>query len=228
MGGHASAELSEIMPRTRVYDFQEEPNVDGNIVEFRLIYRGKLPSESRADSRVKEKHAIRRVFHKQLADLYTHHPYLKKWTVPRPQPDGTQQRALIETLADQYQRCGYRFLPLVNETWGIMCSLDILFLRRDDPGHIIRSGGDIDNRIKVLFDGFRMPHALNEIDGPPGDDEDPFHCLLEDDNLITEVRVTTDRLLTPKLDDEHIHDVTLVIHVKTIVVDTDKALMHFY
>jgi hypothetical protein len=40
-------------------------------------------------------------------------------------------------------------------------------------------------------------------------DEDPFFCLLEDDSLITEVNITTDRLLTSAT--SHIHDVLLVI-----------------
>ena len=38
-------------------------------MEFRLTYRGSLPSASRGDSRVKEKHAIRKHLHKQLREL---------------------------------------------------------------------------------------------------------------------------------------------------------------
>jgi hypothetical protein len=227
MGAYLNREAVNI-PYTQTYDYQEESTAEGTAVEFRLIYQGKLPSESHADSRVKDKHRIRRIFHKQIADFYTHNPYLRKWTIPRPQPDGSQQPPLVEAFADEYQRCGYRFLPLVNESRGVSCSLDILFLRRDAPGHLVTSGGDIDNRIKVLFDGLRMPKASNEIDGAPQEGEDPFYCLLEDDSLITRVNVTTDRLLTPKADDEHIHDVVLVIHVKTIVVDTDKAFLPYY
>jgi hypothetical protein len=117
---------------------------------------------------------------------------------------------------------------MISEDRGIACSLDILFLRRDPPGKIVSGGGDIDNRIKVLFDALRMPQACNEIDGAPGVGEDPFFCLLEDDSLITRVSVTTDRLLLPKTDDEHIHDVMLIIHVKTIVADIDKAFIEHY
>jgi hypothetical protein len=50
----------------------------------------------------------------------------------------------------------------------------------------------------------------------PTEDQDPFFCLLKDDKLITELRIVTDRLLTPVSTDERIHDVYLVIHVKTI------------
>jgi len=95
--------------------------------------------------------------------------------------------------------------------------LEILFLRRDNPGYLIASGGDIDNRIKVLFDGLRMPNTVAELGGIPLEpDEDPFFCLLEDDNLITSVSVTTDRLLIPQDSDEKPHDVHLIIHTTVL------------
>jgi hypothetical protein len=121
----------------------------------------------------------------------------------------------IEIMSRKFSRCGYQFLPLVGGEFGTACSLDILFLRRDNPGNLIESGGDIDNRIKTLFDALRIPEYDNEVDGPPLSDEWPFFCLMETDQLITEVKITTDRLLAPQADDEHIHDVHLVLHVKT-------------
>jgi hypothetical protein len=124
-------------------------------------------------------------------------------------------------LADNYAKCGYRFLPLVgSEAGDEACALDILFLRRDHPGDLVKHGGDIDNRMKVLLDALRMPDECSEVAGePPGPDEDPFFCLLKDDKLITELRITTDRLLTPVEVDERIHDVHLIIHVRTISYD---------
>ena len=115
-------------------------------------------------------------------------------------------------------------LPLITERLALACSLDILFLRRDEPGKIIQSGGDIDNRIKVLFDALRIPRDCNEVAGfSPDADEDPLYCLLEDDTLINEVRVNTDRLLLPMEDGESENDVMLVIHVRTIVTDSSKT-----
>lgn len=79
------------------------------------------------------------------------------------------------------------------------------------------NGGDIDNRIKVLFDGLRMPKTERELGGFGIDaDEDPFFCLLEDDTLITRVSVTTDRLIIPQKDAENVNDVLLVIHVTMV------------
>jgi hypothetical protein len=103
---------------------------------------------------------------------------------------------------------------------SLACALDILFLRRDQPGDLIKHGGDIDNRIKVLFDALRMPQDEQELTGQKPDvAEDPFFCLLQDDKQITEVKITTDRLLTPQASDEGINDVHLIIHVKTLSLD---------
>jgi hypothetical protein len=57
-------------------------------------------------------------------------------------------------------------VPFVRKTGGLTkCALDILFLRRDNPGNLIASGGDIDNRLKVLFDGLRMPEPMSDLGG---------------------------------------------------------------
>lgn len=105
----------------------------------------------------------------------------------------------------------------------VACSLDILFLRRDGPGSLVRSGGDIDNRIKVLFDALRMPQTCDEVCGDvPAKDEAPFFVLLEDDKLITKVQVETNWLLTPAMEGERINDVQLIIRVKTVVAGSNK------
>lgn len=44
------------------------------------------------------------------------------------------------------------FIPLVRNSLCLACDLDILFLRHDDDLRILQKGGDLDNRIKTLFD----------------------------------------------------------------------------
>lgn len=102
------------------------------------------------------------------------------------------------------------FIPLVRKSLALVCELDILFLRNDAPGSLVKSGGDLDNRIKTLFDGLRMP-TLDELKvGAP--DADPCYCLLENDDLISGFSVRTDRLLTDPNRSES--RVLLVIEVK--------------
>lgn len=130
-------------------------------------------------------------------------------------PASSDAKTWLEYIADDHITCnGNRFVPLINVASGFTCSLDILFLRRDAPGGTWNAG-DIDSRIKVLFDGLRMPKQVQELGGLAiEDDETPFHCLLEDDSLITSHSVTTDRLLKPS--GANINDVLMVIHVTVV------------
>jgi hypothetical protein len=83
---------------------------------------------------------------------------------------------------------------LYEDHFILTCSLNILFLRKEGPGALVASGGDLDNRIKTLFDGLRMP-TLEEGRAEKAD-LDPLFCLLEDDALITDVMIRTDRLVS--------------------------------
>jgi hypothetical protein len=230
-------ELQDV-PRTDVFKFCNPPHEQGETVEFRLIYRGQLPAQASGGGggRLREKHVIRKAIHKQLAVLWKENPVLSHWQITNLRREDIRagtwtQSSTAERMAAHYAKHGYNWLPLVTEELGIACSLDILFLRRDAPGKIIESGGgDIDNRIKVLFDGLRMPKYANEVEGFAREQDEGqfFYCLLEDDSLINEVKITTDRLLTPLESGEAINDVVLVIHVKTIVVNSEKAYIEFY
>jgi len=77
--------------------------------------------------------------------------------------------------------------------------MDILFLRREPLGGIVNNGGDIDNRLKVLFDALSVPEHANQLPptANPDPSEMPFACLLQSDRLITSVRVESETLLGP-------------------------------
>jgi len=221
--------LAIALPHTEILPIDVWPEGEGEIVEFRLVYRGRLPAEGRGGggSRVAEKHEIRLQVHEQLKTLWREHPALRGFGLPVAVPVSAARglHTQADNIANDFQRCGMRFLPLVNEKYGLACALDILFLRRDPPGSPIIQGGDIDNRLKVLLDGLKMPRECGQLppSWKPGPEHDPLYCLMEDDNLITEIRVTTDRLLSPLSEDEHRNDVALIIHVTTKIVDHDKA-----
>ena len=156
------------------------------MIDFTLTYEGPIPSGSNA-ARVVEKQAIRRQFHPQLA---------RWWET------GALAATLAEirknrTIWDKFIFCrlaadtGFTFVPLVIRDLKLVCSLDILFLRPEgDP--LVKNDGDLDNRLKVIFDALRMPHERVEIPNgdQPADNERPyFYCLVEDDSLITGVSV---------------------------------------
>src|SRR5436190_8268168 len=144
-----------------------------NRMEFRLVYEGPLKAVGggAGGKRTSEKHAIRKVLHKQLSRLWEVAPTLRERTsdhmilnpgkttwdesqriTSRTFPYAEIHQSLVKTLGANFERCGYKFVPLVSNYLNLSCALDILFLRRDMPGGpLIRSGGDIDNRLKVLF-----------------------------------------------------------------------------
>lgn len=195
-------------------------------MEFTLLYAGPLHSGGSATPR-NEKHSIRKVFHSQLRRLWTVHPNLRENAednggigLSGEQINALPKEELFERgvrhIAGNWNRNGYNFLPLVTKKLILRCRLDILFLRTDEYPFVVH-GGDIDGRLKILFDAFRMIDNGNELPtgAKPESTEDPFFVLLEDDKLISEVHVTTDRLL--KLPDDkpvENHDVFLQIGVK--------------
>jgi hypothetical protein len=95
---------------------------------------------------------------------------------------------------------GCDYIPLVRKSLDLSCSLGILFLRKGDPGALVTQDGDIDNRLKVLFDALKVPNSDNACAYPQS--ESSTYCLVESDNMIQGIAIETDRLLTPKTADE--------------------------
>jgi hypothetical protein len=165
-------------------------------MKFRLYYRGPL----HANGGVNEKQRLRRAFHPQLRTLFGQEPLSGSFNHP------ISRAAFVCPPIG-----GFESVCLVTNGLHLFAELEILFLRPGQPGTIISAGGDIDNRLKTLFDGLRRPLNTGEI--PNGDqprpEEIPFYCVLSDDALITRVDVQTDQLLQPTQPDE----VVLIIHV---------------
>lgn len=96
-----------------------------------------------------------------------------------------------------FDRKGFQFVPLVTGHFDLVCELDILFLRAEPPGTLFtNTRGDLDNRLKTLFDALCVPkpEQLPQT-WEPSDHQRPFFCLLEDDKLVTAIRVESERLL---------------------------------
>src|SRR5882757_1456685 len=171
---------------------QGGPEPEGYCVEFRLTYEGSLYASGNNSPHSDNKHHIRKILHVQLKQLWEITPHLKQLVTKF----NANLGSAVDILPDKFPVGKYRFLPLVTEELSLWCGLDILFLRPDPSGQIIKSG-DIDGRVKTIFDAMRIP-TLQELGGhTPGIGEDPFFCLLEDDCLISRVAVETDMLLMP-------------------------------
>src|SRR5947209_8395436 len=127
----------------------------GDEVNFRLTYDGPLKAASQSETRRVEKHTIRCVFSRQLDQLI----------LRRNEVLNGEFESLPSGQTLTVKRGNFICFALVREKLSLVCDLDILFLRRENPGQLISHGGDLDNRIKVLFDALRMPQDDNEIRG---------------------------------------------------------------
>lgn len=186
-------------------------------MRFVLTYEGQLPSNGNP----KVKHAIRQQIHPQLKRQWETDPTLQLWSAGKlslmpgmtfkvARSGGAMQ---MSPTIPVRQINGFSFLPLVTRELSLVCSLEITFLRSEEPGHLI-SGGDIDNRIKTLLDSLSVPKKdqLLKIKEPQDSDSPYFYCLLEDDSLVTGFSVKTERLLKP-LDASKMDSVHLLIAV---------------
>lgn len=138
------------------------------------------------------KHDLRRHFHLQMRALWNEIPLCNF----RGFLDDPAKPTSINVLSPKH---GFVFAPLVSEKLGLVAELELQLLWPQAPVAIITSGGDLDNRLKTLFDALKIPSEPTGLPkgALPGEEETPFFCLLEDDSLITRVTVETDRLLEP-------------------------------
>ena len=192
------------VPARDDHEWSEFDDVFGEImIELFLRYRGQLHAATKKDTRNAEKTLIRRQLSPQLREFTGNHQTLK-WAMERAvatsKPFGTHGFAVSEETKRNFGHAaleGWKFVPLVIRGRNWICELKIVFLRRNQPGEIY-SGGDLDNRIKTLFDGLRMPHERGEVTGQPQSDEDNIcYCLLEDDSLIAKMSIETGQLWGP-------------------------------
>ncbi len=197
-------------------------------MKFTLIFSGELPAKKDVSAQWK----IREQFDPQLQELWKIHPtlhYAKRqryWPTPdsktkwvqmqeghhsfdNEHTEHTQRKHPDDIdLCDTLERGGRTFFPLVRQSFALSCALNILFLRKEEPGRVVYQGGDLDNRLKNLFDALAVPREEQIRDSTLGD---PIYCLLEDDALIMHCNIKTQRLLSKP--DASKHDVHLVVEV---------------
>ena len=162
-------------------------SLEGVAMDFRLVFRGELPSGN--SKTLTDVHRVRCAFHKQLQELWKTHPALDAQHLDEVRPKGD-----ISVLE---KRAGHSFVCVVTNRLFLHCELQILFLRPHPKGEIVTQSGDLDNRIKTLFDALRIPteKEANSLFRESTALESPFHCLLQDDALISKFSVDADRLL---------------------------------
>jgi hypothetical protein len=162
-------------------------------MKFTLTYEGPLPASGndavgphKSDPKLPLKWRIRQQIAPQLTQLYKEDPHLNgSWGVP--------SRAAAKEIREPIKRGNFNFVAIVRSSLDLVCSLKIKVQVNHESGSVMQKSGDLDNRIKTLFDALRVPkeqecRAEKSLD-------DPFPCLLEDDALITDLQVSMNRWL---------------------------------
>lgn len=208
------------------------------IMKFTLIYDGDLPSAGNKSKAIYASR-IRNELHHQLADLWENHVVFRQLartarTQPHrlfagsrkfPPPGLPDYSEPIPPLREgQTDYCAAipvpgigSFIPLIRNSLYLVCAIDILFLRHEEPYNLMRQGGDLDGRIKTLFDGLRMPDPKTEYvgDRPPAD---PLYVVLEDDSLISDISIKSGRLLGNRPKERHAVRLTIEVTIKVLRV----------
>jgi hypothetical protein len=171
-------------------------------MKLALHYRGPLKSNGDAG----HKHQIRMAFHEQLQTLWDQ-PWMahfRQFVAPRV---SSGDFSFLRTVGNA------RFAALVTEEAHAVAELRVLMLRPGPVGGLLHHGGDIDNRLKTLFDALSVPPHENQL--PTGVAlPSPMFCLLEDDRLVSLIEVRTEQLLEP-VDVSHV-DLTISVRTRTL------------
>lgn len=171
-------------------------------IEVSLFYRGPL----KANGNLRAKQALRLHFAPQLERA------LESTPQHRADPGRTHRRFATDRPVTDGR---WKFLPVASRDPGSvrfsrpLVSLNILLLRPGALGNILSGGGDIDNRLKTLFDAMQTPtrRQAAELDDP-GQGPTDLYCLMSDDKQIRSVSVRTQQLLDVPQDSK---EVVLVI-----------------
>lgn len=94
-----------------LWDYSEWPKLEEGQteMEFHLVYQGRLPAAGQSNTRAREKHDIRKVFHKQLASLWKTHPFLIGFMELDERQDrerGKNHRFISSSPSSRTQVCG--------------------------------------------------------------------------------------------------------------------------
>jgi hypothetical protein len=117
------------------------------------------------------------------------------------------------------------FIPFVRNSLYLACAIDILFLRHEEPMNLLQQGGDLDGRIKTLFDALKMPNPKDQYKGitPTAD---PLYVLLEDDKLISDFSLKSGRLLGSRTKTPHAVRLQIDVTIKVLrVTEENQSLI---
>src|SRR5688572_3882866 len=115
-------------------------------MELTLHYKGVVKSNASRE----EKQELRRAFHPQLQTLWKQPPlHLDKV------PDLLSRTPGPGNISVIVERGGFAWAPLISSRLLVFAEIEMNWLRAGPPGNLLQSG-DIDNRLKTIFDALQV------------------------------------------------------------------------
>ncbi|WP_224705097.1 hypothetical protein [Devosia aquimaris] len=142
-------------------------------MEIILTFEGRIPAQRSDMGLIWE---MRSAFSEQLRKVWGKAPFdvLKRW-----------EDTNFSAGAPKFIRStgGHTFVPIYARSVGVGVDLDITLLTGMPDQKPVLSAGDLDNRIKRIIDGLRIPKGHGELlaELPPAG---RWYCLLEDDDAV--------------------------------------------
>ena len=181
-------------------------------MKFTLQYNGVLVSNQQRRQRVENKRTIRLAIDPLLRTLWAQNRQLRwigahegkltrlrsaSWNGHALKIDplkGGMDGPLIRSPFPYLRLGGLTYIMLVNQLDRWRCDLSIQLLVPERVG----TQGDLDNRLKTLYDGLQPPQNLDQV-GIGGDapEDGLIFCLVEDDSMIRNRNVEVESLLGP-------------------------------
>jgi hypothetical protein len=173
-------------------------------MRFSLKYEGELKSTTDRNTRVKHKNRLRWHFSDQLDELMMRGDFTRmprhESDVVKPIDDKGFRIHSTKISGQDFEQVWY--IPVIDRTLNISCSLHVRIDRPERPGSLFErggeNGGDLDNRIKTLLDALRVPHNVNEARRSETRPDLNFCvCLFDDDSMVTSLYIETRPSLRP-------------------------------
>ncbi|MEX0318639.1 MAG: hypothetical protein AB3N21_11845 [Ruegeria sp.] len=172
-------------------------------MRLRLTYRGALKGNSRKKEDV---WALREAFHPQLKRFWEAHQHLNSLKTHRllgPEKGKDPERLLLSEQFAEFYKVGHiHFVPLATREMHLACEISVLLLVSPNSPHLLAKG-DIDNRMKTMLDGLRMPQQRSELLSEHRNDQsgEPHYVLMEDDSQVSKLSVEYDTYLAAEQSD---------------------------
>jgi len=158
-------------------------------MRFPLSYEGSLPSSGNPRDptrppKLQEIWAIRNAINPQIKSVIDHHPVFSGGSGNR--------NKLVQEIGSPIVVAGKKFYALARVAFKLKCDLQIEMHVNHPIATVVTNVGDLDNRLKTLFDALRAPQYPHEIkEYMPNIDD--YCCLLENDVLISALQIETFR-----------------------------------